>query len=381
MNKRIFWWVGVVFVVCSLSVPVLQLKAADFRSSDQTGSITVDSGVETKNLFIAGNELVIQAKEIKKDLFAFGMNIDLNTYVEQGSFLAGKTVNISGFYGGNLFVVGSEITINAEVMGDVFLFCNKWSLKPEAKIHGDVHVGSGTGYHDGFITGSLLGSGNEFYLNGTVEQTTKLRVAKSLTIGEKANLNLLDYEAPQKATVLEGAVIQKTDYQTPDANVPITQKSFHFPLVSYVASLIFALLFVFWLRKPMRHILNTIQQQFFVSLGIGFAVLIGIPIVALLIFLSVIGYKIALALLFCYALGILCMSPVAGIWLGEWILRLFKRPVASPSWLGAVIGITVMPFIAWIPLFGWFLLFFLNIFSFGGLVITIFSHLKGMNET
>ena len=45
--------------------------------------------------------------------------------------------------GETLFVVGSEITIDAEVMGDVFLFCNKWTIKPGAKIHGDVHVGSG----------------------------------------------------------------------------------------------------------------------------------------------------------------------------------------------------------------------------------------------
>ena len=381
MDKRVFWWIGLVVVIFSLSFSVSLLKAADFRSSDETGVITVDSGVETKNLFIAGNELVIQAKEIKKDLFAFGKSIELNTHVEQGSFLAGRTVIIRGFYGGNLFVMGSEITIDAEVMGDVFLFCNKWTIKPDAKIHGDVHVGSGTGYHDGSIAGSLFGGGNEFYVNGTVEQITKLMIVKSLTIGEKAKLTLLEYEAPQEATVLEGAVILKTNYKGADTNATPVKKRFHFPVVSYLASLIFALILVVLTRKPMQYVLNTIQQQFFASLGIGFAVFICIPIVVLLVFLSVVGYKIAFALLLFYFLCILCMNPIAGIWLGEGILRLLKRPVKSPSWLGAVIGITVIQCIAWIPLIGWIILFFLSIFSFGGLVITLFRHLKAINES
>ena len=128
-------------------------------------------------------------------------------------------------------------------------------------------------------------------------------------------------------------------------------------------------------------ILNTVQQQFFASLGIGFAVFICVPIVVLLIFLSVVGYKIAFALLLFYFLCILCMNPIAGIWLGEGILRLLKRPVTSPSWLGAVIGITVMQFFVWVPFIGWIVLFFLSIFSFGGLIISIFRYLKAIKET
>jgi len=380
MKKRLVLWAGAGWLILSLIIPFTSIRAADFRSTDSSGNITLDKSIETKNLFIAGNELNIETKAIQKDLFAFGMNIHVDTHVEQGTFIAGKDVEIRGWYGGNLFAAGSTISIDAEVMGDVFLFCNQWSIKQGAVIHGDVYVGSGTGYLDGMINGTLNGGGNEFYLNGTVEKATKLTVVKTLTIGERAKLALLQYQAVQEAKVMDGAQIQTTEF-TPTETVNTAKQHFRFPVIGYLASLLFSLLLVFWMRKLVKQTITTIQQQFFACLGIGFAVLVSVPIAAFFLFLTMIGYKIALASLLFYGLCFITINPIAGIWLGEWVLRLFKKTSDSPSWMAALIGITLMQFIAWIPIIGFVVLAFLGIFSFGGLMISLFHLIKQWNES
>lgn len=380
MNKQFIWFIGLAIVLNSLFFPASDLLAADFRSSGQTGSVILDATVQTRNLFVMGNDITVQAKEVQKDLFAFGMNIQLNTQVEQSSFIAGKTIVIQGTYGGNLFVAGDNITIHGEVMGEVFLIGNQWRISSDAVIHGDVHILAGLGYIDGVIQGSLLGSGNEWYINGKVEKAVNISVGKSLTIGENANIASLSYQAAQEASVMEGASVGTTTY-TPLEEKEQTKKAlFRFSVIPYLASLLFALLLVFLFKKITRQSLSTMQQHFFASLGIGFTVLVMAPVIVLLILATLVGYKIALAILLLYGLLLLSMNPLAGIWLGELILKLFKQQVTSPSWLGTLIGVTAMQFVLWIPFAGWIILLLLNIIALGGVTITLFQRLKSDEE-
>jgi len=376
MKKGAIWFIGLIVVFISLMMPYSPALSADFRITDSTGLVKVDSTVQTRNLFVMGNDITVEAKEIQNDLFAFGMNVQLNTQVQQGSFVAGKNVTMQGSYLGNLFVAGDNITLHGEIMGEIFLIGNQWRIAEDAIIHGDVHVLGGLGYIDGIINGSLLGSGNEWYINGQVERPVRISVGKSLTIGEKADIAEITYQANQEATVMKGAVVEKIIYNPLEQKEQAKKALFRFPVIPYLASLLFALMLVFLFKKLTRQALSTMHQQFFASLGIGFTILVATPVLSLIILVTLAGYQIAFAMLLLYGLLLLSMYPLAGIWLGELCLKLFKHQVDSPSWLGALIGVTLMQFVLWIPLVGWIILLLLNVIALGGIVIALFQQAK-----
>lgn len=376
MKNGSIWIIGVIVFFSSLIIPYSPALAADFRMADTTGLVKVDSAVQTRNLFVMGNDVIVQAKEIQNDLFAFGMSVQLNTQVQQGTFVAGKNVILQGTYSGNLFVAGDNITLHGEIMGEVFLIGNQWRIAEDAIIHGDVHVLAGLGYVDGIINGSLLGSGSEWYINGQVERPIRITVGKSLTIGEKADIAEISYQAAQEATVMKGAAVEKIIFNPLEQKEQAKKALFRFPVIPYLATLLFALMLVFLFKKLTRQALSVMHQQFFASLGIGFTILVATPVLALITLVTLAGYQIALAMLLLYGMLLLTMSPLAGIWLGELCLKLFKQQVDSPSWLGALIGVTLMQFVLWIPLVGWIILLLLNVIALGGIVIALFQQAK-----
>lgn len=376
MKKDLTWFIGFIVFFSSLMMLYSPALAADFRMADLTGLVDVDSAVQTRNLFVMGNDITVQAKEIQNDLFAFGVNIRLNTQVQQGSFVAGKNVTMQGTYFGNLFIAGDNITLHGEIMGEVFLIGNQWRIAEDAIVHGDVHVLAGLGYVDGVINGSLLGSGNEWYINGQVKRPIRITVGKSLTIGEKADIAEISYQASQEATRMKGATVGKIVFNPLEQKEQAKKALFRFPVIPYLASLLFALMLVFLFKKLTRQALSVMHQQFFASLGIGFTVLVVAPVLILITLVTLAGYQIALAMLLLYGILLLTMSPLAGIWLGELCLKLFRHQVDSLSWLGALIGVTFMQFVLWIPLVGWIILLLLNVIALGGFVIALFQRVK-----
>jgi hypothetical protein len=115
----------------------------------------------------------------------------------------------------------------------------------------------------------------------------------------------------------------------------------------------------------------TVQVQWAASLGLGFALLVGIPVLALVVFglgLVVGGWWIGLMLLSLYA-GLAVIGYLAfAEWLGLTSLRLSKAP-ARPVW-ALLLGLLILGLATIIPVLGALVVFGAIVFGIGAVALT-----------
>jgi uncharacterized membrane protein len=103
-------------------------------------------------------------------------------------------------------------------------------------------------------------------------------------------------------------------------------------------------------------------------LAIGFAVLVVVPVLVFVLFLTLVGFFAALLLLFLYFVFLLISYIYAGILLGTWLFKVYSRKKdLEVNWGSALTGIVLLFVIGFIPIVGWIIAFVLFLMVLGGL--------------
>src|SRR5207237_4398363 len=108
----------------------------------------------------------------------------------------------------------------------------------------------------------------------------------------------------------------------------------------------------------------------FVSLGVGCLVLIGVPIVAVLLFVVgayIGGWWLGLVALAFYFAAIAVSLPVAALGLGASILRITRRPAQLV--IALIVGLVVLLLVGLVPILGGIVLLIACLFGLGGAAV------------
>lgn len=365
-------WFLIAAIACNLSF--IGVNAADFKAGTEgAGRLEIAAEETLRNLFIANEKVSVKAKEIKKDLFAAGQTVDIDSHIEHNVFAAGNDVTINSTVGGNIFAAGNTLSINGKIDGDLFLAGAKVILEKEAELTGTIYAIGGELKILGKVMGDVNASGGMITIDGTITGKTNITADSTLTIGKTAVIENLKYQSPKEAIVENGAIVSKQEYtptpKNPQKGMRATgKKSFGFPVISFLSSLALAFLLVYLFKKPTRLVVEESTKNFGSSIGIGLAVLIAAPIALLIIAITLVGGKIALLFGLLYCLFLVLGSSFAGLLLGSWIVKLIKKEEEVPvDWITVLIGISLLTLLNWLPFVGWFVKFALMLVSFGSL--------------
>jgi hypothetical protein len=372
--KKAFYW----FLILTITgcITYTGVKAADIKTGT-TGAGKVEvAGTEIfRNLFIADSSVTVKAQLIKKDLFAAGQNIDIDSQIEHNVFAAGNGVTIKGTIGGNIFAAGSILSISGKIDGDLFLAGATVVFEKEAELTGNIYAVGGNLKINGKVMGDVNASGGTISIGGTITGKAIINAGTSLTIDKTAVIENLEYSAPKEALIDSSAVVSKQEFTPIKENErenfgrPMKRKGFpFFPIVSFLGSLALAFLLVYLFRKPTHMVLEESFKNFGSSMGIGFAVLVATPLGLLIIAITMIGAKIAFLFGLLYVLFLFLGSSFAGIFLGTWVVKMLKKEQNIPmDWITILIGVSLLTLIAWIPFIGWFIKLALIIVGLGSL--------------
>jgi hypothetical protein len=135
-----------------------------------------------------------------------------------------------------------------------------------------------------------------------------------------------------------------------------------FALVTIVAGLALAALGARQVRAA-EYLISHEPGQ---TLLVGLAGLIIVPVIAILAMMTIVGLPLGLAIMFMVwpaaaYLGYL----VAGIWIGEWLLRRGERPVPDRPYTAAVVGLLILQIISVVPFVG----AIASLFGFGAVLL------------
>jgi hypothetical protein len=372
--KKFFYWFLVLTIATGISYT--GVKAADIiTSKDGAGKAEVTSEETFRNLFIADSSVSVKAKEIKKDLFAAGQTIDIDSQIEHNVFAAGNGVTVKGTIGGNIFAVGNTLSISGKIDGDVFLAGATVVFEKDAVLTGNIYSVGGDLKIFGKVMGDVSASGGTVTLGGTITGKTNVNAGTTLTINKEAVIENLVYSAPKEASIDSGAVVTKKEFTKIETkNQSTTRRPWRgrklsvFTAFSFLGSLALAFLLVYLFRKPTKAVIEESFKNFGSSIGIGFAILIATPLALLIVAITMIGAKIACLFGILYILFLILAHCLAGIFLGSWIVKMLKKDQTVPiDWITILIGVSLITLIGWIPFVGWFVKFVLFVVGLGSL--------------
>lgn len=321
------------------------------------------------------------SREFGSDFFGAGGMLNLTEPVAGDAFLTaghvatasevtgdlvamGGEVSIGGAIGDDLYAAGGSVQFDAIVNGNARVAAGEINVGPATVVAGGVSLTGGQIAFEGVAHNYLKASGGTVRLDGEVIGDAEVR-AKELVIGPSARIGgRLIYHGPSEPTVAEEAVITGgIEFHPQDAGRFVHDArprardaatglgTFLWFLGMFVAGALFVLL----LPRFTSEAAAAIGRKPLPALGLGLAILLCVPFVAVVLVVTIIGIPVALLLMSLYLLVLFLGWITAALFVAQRGLAALRpgRPVARGGQLLALLlGLAVLWLLRQLPLVG-----------------------------
>jgi carbonic anhydrase/acetyltransferase-like protein (isoleucine patch superfamily) len=361
-------YLGFVIVLVMFAMPLVS-NALEFRGGEQPsvsknekisedlymGGGSVTSAGSIKGDLVTGGGNILVSGDVSGDLMAGGGNISILSNVGDDVRVGGGTVILSGKVGGDLIVGGGQVNISGTGVG------------------GDAVIGAGNLSIDAPIAGNVYIGGGNVYINAPIGGNVKIE-AEKVTLGSSAVMSgTLTYKAKNELTKESGAVVKGEVKFEPIKNKNVAPVAIA-ALVSaaivwkFFALLACALLVGLMLRRFNKEVVHFAMKRPFFELGRGVLVMIAMPIISILFFVTVVGIPFGIAGLLGYALVMLFVWIISPIVLGSILYGyLFKKEI-EVSWKTILLGVVIYSVLGIIPVLGWLAQMVLMLITLGSMI-------------
>jgi hypothetical protein len=337
-----------VMVLLAFSMPshALERRHSDF--------ITVAANETVDDTLLATGNTVRVEGVINGDLLAFGRNVEVRGTVKGDLVCWAQRTEISGTVEGRIYNFSREFDLDGQLGHSLY------GLMQYVRVADRAHVGEGilAGAGDISLEGEVKRSVNIFTSNADVSGIVgrdlsmtggRLSVSNTARIGGNLSArvrHLNDVHIADAATV-----VGKRDIQLRVRKSNFVRPRFYVHQAIWLAAALLAgwlglLLFPSFFRATTQ----AVGSGWF-SLGLGIAILAGVPVAMIVIAITLIGLPISLMLLAVYLAGIY----LAKIWVGAYLGRILLKPsgTSKGDWvLGLFVGLLILTAVGFIPYLG-----------------------------
>lgn len=278
------------------------------------------------SLYIAGSVVTV-AGIVDGDLYCAGQTVEVTGTVKGDVICAGQQVRIAGTVNGDVRVAGQTVDIDSKTGGSITAFSQNFHLTGQADVNRDATVFGQNVVINGHIGRDLLGGGSMLTVDSVVGRDVQVYV-ENLTLGAKAAIaGNLTYTSNNTANILQGATVAGgTQRETPPQKAGGETRGTLASRASVALYWFLAMLLVgtvLMLVKP--SVLDatterTIKQPW-VVVGCGLIAVFAVPLLAVVLFLTIIGIPLMLILLLAWVLVLAVSVVFSGHALGQVIIR------------------------------------------------------------
>jgi cytoskeletal protein CcmA (bactofilin family) len=327
------------------------------------------------DLYLFGGSIIVEGA-VDGDVVAAGNSIVIEGPVSGDVIASGNTITVSGDVRGAVRAAGATVTIEAPVGQDVLAAGGMVEVLPPGQIGRDLWMGTSNGVVNGSVDGDVLARAERLMVSGRVggdlhAGAGTLRLSDSAIVGGDVTYTADNDDVIASGATVRGQVIPGQPEAAPDAG-PVSKA------VDLIVSVIRALVGLFllgavfvWLFPAFSaESASSIRRSPWVSLGLGTASIVVIPIVAVVIFaagLFVGGWWLGLIVLALYGIILVLSYVAAGLFAGSAITDRIGRPTHP---LGALLlGLLVLTLLAVLPVVGWLTITLAVLVGLGGLAL------------
>jgi cytoskeletal protein CcmA (bactofilin family) len=328
------------------------------------------------DVYMAGPHLHVD-NEVSGDLIAAAGTLALARPVGRDAMLAGGTLDVRAPVGDDLRAAGGSVTVSAAVGDDAIVAGGRVHLASTGTVGGRAWLAGREVVIDGRIAGELRAAGGTLALAGAVGGDVEL-AAETIELRPGAHIagNLV-YRSPNQARIAPGARVdgdvRQIALEAPSVGPAVHAAGRVLALAALaITGIVLYLLFPRFALAAAR----TLRATPWRALGLGFASLVAVPVLAVLLLASVVGIPLALALLAAYLILLLAGFLVGVLSLGELGLS-HLAPTRSHSRAGLVAALILALAVLWllrqIPVLGGLLTFLILLFGTGALLLAGFD--------
>lgn len=341
---------------------------------EQGGDMMVPAEKSINDDYFAMGETVTVKGRITGDMFATGNNIATEGNIEGDIIALGRQIDAGGSVGGNVRTGGQAVSIRGNVERSVTAACQELTIGSSSVIGGNILATASMLRVDGKISGALRSTAGTILIAGEVVRDVEVTADQVVVLpGAKIGGNLT-YKSDNPAEIHDGAQINGTVKRitvAPPSEQPLASIIWEEAL-KVVSLLVLALLFVLLLPLATEQVADTVRTQLWMSLGLGVGGFLVPPVLALVLFITVIGIPLGWLFLVGYGAflgaGILLGKVFLGFLLGVSILRaLQKKQQVSPIW-SVLLGTAIIKLLTYIPYVGWVVNIFVLLLAMGALL-------------
>ena len=337
-----------------ISLAVFFLFSAQLYAH-QAGEHVRVTGEIDDDIYLAGGQVDLFAT-VEGDVVVAGGQLNLEGDVRADVTAAGGDIELRGIVADDARIAGGNIRVLANIGDDLVAAGGRIQTGATANIGGSVWISAGDVFIDGEIKQSLHANGGRVIITGRVDGDVELW-AEHIEIGSTAVIaGNLHYRSPYPATIAPDARIDGKVSHTP-VEVPVA------PIMAglLLAAILFLLTLmmtavVLYLAFPgvAQRCSDSIQNQPWVSLGFGLAVLAGGPLVIILLFSTGIGTLLALLLLAAYLIMLLAGYIAGAYYVADAGLRKLNKGNAGRTGriTAIIVSLLMLSLVNIIPLIG-----------------------------
>jgi hypothetical protein len=351
MAARIFWVAA--WLVLPLFFPV-QAQTPETKPAPTDIARMGSASPPSRNIYVAGGN-VRPAELVKGDLYAAGGRVTIEHPVQGDATLAGGAVTVRAPIGEDLRAAGGDVTVESTVGGELYASGGSITLRNTAVVAQAVTLYAGHVSIEGKLHGPLKVYAQKIVLNGEVARDVELN-AEQIDLGPLAKLGgALRYSSnalfkTEEGVTIGGAVTRGDAMNgRPDMH---RDREWHGQMMgggsgwagtiagsvaSFVALLAAAALFLFVFTGFSRRASSRMLAAPWPALGAGVAVLLGTPLLAMLLLITLIGIPLGMVLMMLFPLMLL-MGWVVGVFgIAQRVQRAIQKEASSES-TAAMIG-------------------------------------------
>ena len=353
----------------------LQSAAADLR---QGNDVTVGPGETVNDDVYAGAGTISINGTVNGSVVAGGGTITVSGNVTRDLILGGGNITVNGHVGGSIIAAGGNITVNGAVAQDIVVTGGMIDVGSGATIGRDLVVAGGSATISAPVARRVQMAAGNLTLKNKVGGDVRGQVDHLKLDGAQIAGNL-DYTSNNSVVQVNGAsVAGATTRHTPVDRGGGAGNGFLGWLRALIGILALGLILIFLLPGLSTRAIDTERAQPWVSLGIGAAILVITPIIALLVFIVGIFlgfWWLGLLLIPLWILALAIGYVVSGFLLGRLIF-------AQLGWgryhdaLALLAGLFVLAVVGIIPVIGWLVGLVALILGAGALALVVTQRVR-----
>jgi cytoskeletal protein CcmA (bactofilin family) len=353
------------------------------------------------DLYITGGTITINAP-VYGEVTIVGGTINLNDTITKDLLVAGGDIIMNGYAGNNIRVVGGRIQILGNVAGDLVAAGGNINISRGVTV-GGVLVAGGSVYIDGTVKGNIKSvegqftlngiaenevdcSGGNIMINGRIQGFTKLG-ADEIIIGDQAVFEHdVNYWARKRVDFKQSLKNAKAIF---DPALKVQSGEWYFlgagtlmVLLWYLGMAFIIILLIQWLFPTiMRKAADVFFEKTLQSFGYGTLFLVGIPIAAVIAFITIVGVPIGVMLVGIYISTLLLATILTAVVTANWLNNRVDRKWKFWRLSFASFGLFIFyKLVTLMPAIGWLVMLVLVIVSIGSILININWRLKKPGE-